>query len=154
MSTKPALSGDQRPRGPRELPIKALSSWGSKQELRARALDENFDAERRQIGERVAVMFRWIFLAVLGGLINLTAITSIQAKDTVDLVLAAWAAMALVVTVLLFRGYELGAVIRDHLTIGREAVVGAGAVVVKSVPDNVLVTGVPAHISKTQVKGL
>ena len=108
MSTKPALSGDQRPRGPRELPIKALSSWGSKQELRARALDENFDAERRQIGERVAVMFRWIFLAVLGGLINLTAITSIQAKDTVDLVLAAWAAMALVVTVLLFRGYRPG----------------------------------------------
>src|SRR5438067_7130158 len=78
------------------------------QELRAKVLDEKFDAERRQIGERVAVMFRWIFLAVLGGLINLTAITSIQAKDTVDLVLAAWAAMALVVTVLLFRGYRPG----------------------------------------------
>jgi sugar O-acyltransferase (sialic acid O-acetyltransferase NeuD family) len=48
----------------------------------------------------------------------------------------------------------LGAVIRDHITIGAEAVVGAGAVVVKSVPANVLVTGIPAQISKTQVKGL
>src|SRR2546428_779833 len=45
------------------------------QELRAKALDEKFDAERRAIGERVAVMFRWIFLAVLGALINLTPIT-------------------------------------------------------------------------------
>jgi len=78
------------------------------QEVRARALDERFDAERRQIGERVAVMFRWIFLAVLGGLINLTSLTSIQAKDEVDIVLAVWAVIALVVTVLLFRGYKPG----------------------------------------------
>src|SRR6266581_4171181 len=78
------------------------------QELRAKALDEKFDAERRAIGERVAVMFRWIFLAVLGALINLTPITSIQAKDTVDIVLGAWAVMAGVVTVLLFRGFKPG----------------------------------------------
>jgi diguanylate cyclase (GGDEF)-like protein/putative nucleotidyltransferase with HDIG domain len=78
------------------------------QEVRARAIDEKFDADRRQIGERVAVMFRWIFLAVLGALINLTAVTSIQAKDTVDIVLALWAVMALFVTVLLFRGYRPG----------------------------------------------
>ena len=56
MSTKPALSGDQRPRGPRELPIKALSSWGSKQELRARALDENFDAVEIYEAERIDVL--------------------------------------------------------------------------------------------------
>src|SRR5438093_9504044 len=78
------------------------------QELRAKALDEKFDAERRAIGERVAVMFRWIFLAVLGALINLTPITSIQAKDTVDIVRGAWAVMAGVVTVLLFRGFKPG----------------------------------------------
>src|SRR5690242_5126539 len=78
------------------------------QELRAKVLDENFDAERRMIGERVAVMFRWIFLAVLGALINLTSLTSIQAKDTVDIVLGVWAVMAAVVTVLLFRGYKPG----------------------------------------------
>src|SRR5438132_4598453 len=76
------------------------------QELRAKALDEKFDAERRAIGERVAVMFRWIFLAVLGALINLTPITSIQAKDTVDIVLGAWAVMAGVFTVLLFRVFR------------------------------------------------
>jgi hypothetical protein len=78
------------------------------QEQRAKALDENFDAERRQIGERVAVMFRWIFLAVLGALINLTPLTTIQVKDTVDIVLGVWAVMAGVVTVLLFRGYKPG----------------------------------------------
>src|SRR6266550_1367654 len=78
------------------------------QELRAKVLDEKFDAERRAIGERVAVMFRWIFLAVLGALINLTPITSIQAKDTVDIVLGVWAVMAGVVTVLLFRGFKPG----------------------------------------------
>src|SRR6266446_3500107 len=78
------------------------------QELRAKALDEKFDAERRAIGERVAVMFRWIFLAVLGALINLTPVTTIQAKDTVDIVLGVWAVMAGVVTVLLFRGFKPG----------------------------------------------
>ncbi|MFO1429201.1 MAG: NeuD/PglB/VioB family sugar acetyltransferase [Candidatus Competibacteraceae bacterium] len=48
----------------------------------------------------------------------------------------------------------VGAVIRDHLTVGAEAVVGAGAVVVKSVPANVMVAGVPASVVKTGVKGL
>jgi sugar O-acyltransferase (sialic acid O-acetyltransferase NeuD family) len=48
----------------------------------------------------------------------------------------------------------LGAVIRDHLTIGAEAIVGAGAVVVKPVPENVLVMGVPAQVVKTDVRGL
>src|SRR5258708_26051485 len=76
------------------------------QELRAKALDEKFDAERRAIGERVAVMFRWIFLAVLGALINLTPVTTIQAKDTVDIVLVALGVMAGVVPVLLFRGLK------------------------------------------------
>ena len=91
MSTLAAVAGDPR-----------------QQEVRARALNESFDAERRIFGERVAVMFRWIFLAVLGALINLTTLTSIQAKDTVDFVLAAWAVMAGIVTVLLFRGYKPG----------------------------------------------
>jgi acetyltransferase EpsM len=48
----------------------------------------------------------------------------------------------------------VGAVIRDHLTIGPESVVGAGAVVVKPVPPNVMVVGLPAQIVKTDVKGL
>ena len=47
----------------------------------------------------------------------------------------------------------IGAVVRDHLTIGDGAVVGAGAVVVNDVPAGVVVTGVPARISKTGVDG-
>lgn len=48
----------------------------------------------------------------------------------------------------------VGAVIRDHLAIGSEAVVGAGAAVVKPVPPNAMVVGVPARVIKTDVKGL
>ncbi|HEX9100300.1 MAG TPA: diguanylate cyclase [Candidatus Dormibacteraeota bacterium] len=91
MSSQPVVASDQRQR-----------------EVRARALDENFDAQRRQIGERVAVMFRWIFLAVLTALVNLTSITSNQEKLTVDIALGIWAAMNVVVTLLLVRGFRPG----------------------------------------------
>src|SRR2546428_5116057 len=91
MSSQPVVASDQRQR-----------------EVRARALDENFDAQRRQIGERVAVMFRWIFLAVLTALVNLTSITSNQEKLTVDIALGMWAAMNVVVTLLLIRGFRPG----------------------------------------------
>src|SRR5216683_668916 len=91
MSSQPVVASDQRQR-----------------EVRARALDENFDAQRRQIGERVAVMFRWIFLAVLTALVNLTAITSTSEKVTVDIALGVWAAMNVVVTLLLIRGFRPG----------------------------------------------
>src|SRR5438132_13056983 len=76
------------------------------QELRAKVLDEKFDAERRAIGQRVAVMFRWIFLAVRGALINLTPITSIQSNHTGDLVLGVSAVLAGVVTALRLRGSQ------------------------------------------------
>jgi len=39
-----------------------------------------------------------------------------------------------------------GAVISDHRCIGADAIVGAGAVVVKDVPEAVVVVGVPARI--------
>jgi len=78
------------------------------QEVRARALDDKFDAERRYIGERVAVMFRWIFLAVLAALVNLTSVTTIEAKVTVDMVLAVWAGMNVIVTLLLYQGFRPG----------------------------------------------
>jgi UDP-perosamine 4-acetyltransferase len=41
-----------------------------------------------------------------------------------------------------------GSTIRQALSIGKNAIVGAGAVVVKDVPDNVVVIGVPAKIYK------
>jgi diguanylate cyclase (GGDEF)-like protein/putative nucleotidyltransferase with HDIG domain len=91
MSSQPVVASDQRQR-----------------EVRARALDENFDAQRRQIGERVAVMFRWIFLAVLTALVNLTALTSTSEKVTVDIALGVWAAMNVVVTLILLRGFRPG----------------------------------------------
>ena len=42
----------------------------------------------------------------------------------------------------------IGAIICPGVTIGRNAVVAAGAVVTKDVPDNVVVAGVPAKIIK------
>jgi len=42
----------------------------------------------------------------------------------------------------------LGASIRQCICIGRNAIVGAGAVVVEDVPDDVVVAGVPARISR------
>ena len=62
-----------RPDPSPEYEVSAMSSQAvvavdaRQQEQRVRALDENFDAERRQIGERVAVMFRWIFLLSWAG---------------------------------------------------------------------------------------
>lgn len=41
-----------------------------------------------------------------------------------------------------------GATVIQGVTIGRNSVVGAGAVVVEDVPDNVVVVGVPARITK------
>jgi sugar O-acyltransferase (sialic acid O-acetyltransferase NeuD family) len=41
-----------------------------------------------------------------------------------------------------------GAVIADHKSIGADAIVGAGAVVVRDVPEAVVVTGVPARVSR------
>ena len=40
----------------------------------------------------------------------------------------------------------VGAVVREGISIGRSSIVGAGAVVVRDVPDNVTVIGVPARI--------
>ncbi|MCJ7826062.1 acyltransferase [Patescibacteria group bacterium] len=41
-----------------------------------------------------------------------------------------------------------GAIILPGITVGRESVVGAGAVVTKNIPDGQLVVGVPARVKK------
>jgi diguanylate cyclase (GGDEF)-like protein len=91
---------DTNPRAP-------LSShrW---QEVRARAIDATFDSDRRRVGERVAVVFRWLFLVVLGALNNLNPHATVEAKVTIDVVLFFWATMNVVVQVLLVRGYQPG----------------------------------------------
>jgi diguanylate cyclase (GGDEF)-like protein len=77
-------------------------------DVRARALDEKFDADRRRVGERVAVVFRWLFLVVLAVLNNANPHTSTEAKVTIDFVLAGWGVMNVFVNVLLARGYAPG----------------------------------------------
>jgi diguanylate cyclase (GGDEF)-like protein len=78
------------------------------QDIRARAIDATFDADRRRVGERVAIVFRWLFLVVLGVLNNVNPHTDQEAKVSIDVVLAAWGAMNVVVNVLIARGYQPG----------------------------------------------
>src|ERR1700737_2943431 len=78
------------------------------QDARARAIDATFDADRRRVGERVAVVFRWLFLIVLGLLNNVNPHTDANAKVTIDVVLVGWGVMNVVVNILLARGYQPG----------------------------------------------
>jgi hypothetical protein len=71
-------------------------------------MDAKFDADRRRVGERVAVSFRWLFLIVLAVLNNVTTVTGTEARGTVDILLAGWAVMNVAVNVLLARGYQPG----------------------------------------------
>jgi diguanylate cyclase (GGDEF)-like protein/putative nucleotidyltransferase with HDIG domain len=78
------------------------------QDIRALAIDATFDADRRRVGERVAVVFRWLFLVVLGVFNNLNPHSSVGDKLTIDAVLVGWCAMNVGVNVLLARGYQPG----------------------------------------------
>jgi diguanylate cyclase (GGDEF)-like protein/putative nucleotidyltransferase with HDIG domain len=78
------------------------------QDIRALAIDATFDADRRRVGERVAVVFRWLFLVVLSVLNNVNPHTDANEKLTIDVVLATWGAMNIVVNVLLARGFQPG----------------------------------------------
>ncbi|MHB8610950.1 MAG: diguanylate cyclase [Candidatus Dormibacteraceae bacterium] len=75
---------------------------------RSLALDDKFDADRRRVGERVAVVFRWLFLVVLSVLNNVNPHTDANQKLTIDFVLAGWGAMNIGVNVLLARGFQPG----------------------------------------------
>jgi diguanylate cyclase (GGDEF)-like protein/putative nucleotidyltransferase with HDIG domain len=78
------------------------------QDVRAKAIDATFDADRRRVGERVALVFRWLFLIVLGALNTLNPSSDTQAKVTIDVVLFGWTVMNVAVQVLLVRGYRPG----------------------------------------------
>src|SRR5437660_1033685 len=79
-----------------------------KEQLRAKAIDATLDAERRMVGERAAVLFRWLFLVVLGVLNNVAPGRPNEAQIEVDTILGAWTVVNVVVNVLLVRGYKPG----------------------------------------------
>ncbi|GAC1504077.1 MAG: hypothetical protein NVS1B3_00030 [Candidatus Dormibacteraceae bacterium] len=78
------------------------------QDVRARAIDATFDADRRRVGERVAVVFRWLFLIVLGLLNTVNPHTDTNAKVTIDFFLVGWGVMNVGINILLARGYQPG----------------------------------------------
>src|SRR5258708_33975466 len=78
------------------------------QDVRAKAIDATFDADRRRVGERVALVFRWLFLIVLGALNNLNPNATTESRVIIDVVLFAWAVMNVAVQVVLVRGYRPG----------------------------------------------
>ena len=84
---------------------RAALQW---QQARAKAIDATFDADRRRVGERVALVFRWLFLIVIGALNNLNPHSTTEAKVTIDAVLFGWAVLNVTVQVLLVRDYRPG----------------------------------------------
>jgi sugar O-acyltransferase (sialic acid O-acetyltransferase NeuD family) len=52
-----------------------------------------------------------------------------------------------------YSAITLGVIVIDRLTIGENTVVGAGSLVTKSLPDNVLAYGSPAKIIRNRIKG-
>ncbi len=106
------ISDSRRVFSPTVQPVTAKPAGGAIsrrwQDVRARAMDDKYDADRRRVGERVAVSFRWLFLIVLAVLNNVTTVNTVDTRGTVDILLGAWAAMNVVVNVLLARGYQPG----------------------------------------------
>src|SRR5260370_17206491 len=57
------------------------------QDVRAKAIDATFDADRRRVGERVALAFPWLFLIVLGALNNLNPNPTTESSVIIDFAL-------------------------------------------------------------------
>src|SRR5579872_3743348 len=73
-----------------------------------RAMDDYFAAERYAVGERVAELFRWVFLSILLLLANLGAVGVPGQRVLVNSLIALWAVLNLGVTIVLFRGLKPG----------------------------------------------
>jgi diguanylate cyclase (GGDEF)-like protein/putative nucleotidyltransferase with HDIG domain len=74
------------------------------QDVRARAIDQHLDADRRAVGERVAELFRWLFLVVFAAAINLNGLTSTALVS--DGLLVVWTGLNVGQTVLVLRGHR------------------------------------------------
>lgn len=48
---------------------------------------------------------------------------------------------------------SIGAIILDRITVGHHSLIGAGALVTRDVPDRVQVMGIPAKVTKKEIKG-
>src|SRR5207245_3223221 len=102
--TRPSQSGFEMATQVRAVQTEAQR----KEQLRARAIDATLDADRRLVGERAAVLFRWLFLIVLGVLNNVAPGRPNEAQIEVDIILGAWTVVNVVINVLLLRGYKPG----------------------------------------------
>ena len=71
-------------------------------------MTDYLDADRRVVAERVAEIFRWVFLVVLAILNNFGGLQFAGARLFANLVLVVWALANLVITLLLVRGYQPG----------------------------------------------
>jgi len=80
--------------------------WG--RQGRASAADDYIDADRRLVAERVAEIFRWLFVLILFILNNFGGLQLAGARLFSNGVLVAWALFNLGVTVLLVRGFKPG----------------------------------------------
>ena len=80
-----------------------LQTW---QDVRAKAIDEHLDADRRRVGERLAERFRWLFLAVLAILNNFGGLSAVNSRIFINLLLLVWALANAGVAYLLERGYQ------------------------------------------------
>lgn len=78
-------------------------------------------------------------------IINSGAIIEHEDKIGNHVHVAPGAALAGRVTIKDYAFLGLRSVVKDYVTIGKKAVAGAGAVVIKDVPDNTTVVGIPAR---------
>src|SRR5207237_6624714 len=75
---------------------------------RMSAIEEFLDADRRALAERVAEIFRWIFLLILLILNNFGGVRFAGAQLFVNAILLFWALANLVISIVLGRGYKPG----------------------------------------------
>jgi diguanylate cyclase (GGDEF)-like protein/putative nucleotidyltransferase with HDIG domain len=78
------------------------------QDVRARAIDEHLEADRRRVGERVAELFRWVAIILLVVFNNTPVFESPLRQLPLNGILAGWALINLVITYLLVKGYRPG----------------------------------------------
>jgi diguanylate cyclase (GGDEF)-like protein/putative nucleotidyltransferase with HDIG domain len=78
------------------------------QDVRARAIDEHLEADRRRVGERVAEIFRWVAIIILAVVDNTPIADPPVQRVAFNLLLTGWALANLAITYVLVTGYRPG----------------------------------------------